>query len=193
MSPEAPAAGGWDEASPGSLCSRSRVKRPRGPGVGVGGLGPQQLSPFLQGLLSRCREAGSPRRQAPALGIPRALERDLQSAMHRTGSVTGPLWASALSSVRWAGRSTSQSRGWGLSHMARRADLWRPVHSRRCVLFCFLPPPPPSNAEPKLPVQRPVPGARQKGLGREGQVRPERRGDGERVLELMEVFLSTSP
>ena len=191
MSPEAPAAGGWDEASPGSLCSRSRVKRPRGPGVGVGGLGPQQLSPFLQGLLSRCREAGSPRRQAPALGIPRALERDLQSAMHRTGSVTGPLWALALSSVRWAGRSTSQSRGWGRGHITRRADLWLFTQGG---VFCFLPPPPPPrNAEPKLPVQRLVPGARQKGLGREGQVRPERRGDGERALELMEVFLSTSP
>lgn len=68
-------------------------------------------------------------------------------------------------------------------------------------VLCFLPPPTKAagggDTEPKLPVQRVVPGVSRRAWGGEAEGKERNRSelerDGERAFELVEVFLPTSP
>ena len=95
-------------------------------------------------------------------------------------------------------------------------DLWWPAHVRHQTACCFLPPLPPSathtqrqlgmETQPKLPVQRTVPGVAQKGSGRGGQagekvfslpageeMYPIQKGDGQGEFEVMGSLAGVLP
>lgn len=130
----------------------------------------QQLSPSLQGLLRRCTAPRSPKRREACTGQPSTCWLcDVGQGPDLSKPPCRQLPSGQVSGTPRRGGACVHSRA------AWRADSWWPSavrHQRVCSVFY----PPPMKAagkgagDPKLPVQRTVPGVRQKGPGRGAQV-----------------------